>query len=260
MYEWGLGRCKNIQEAVNILLIEVTSANIAEVVPVNVNKNVSFIIDTLEIDNIEDLKCDELGSWVCMSVKSARFRKKSAKVRKVSEKKRNREDVFKVTSRYYSNGSLPSLKRIIVTGLDFNQQSYQYAFVQYIFTEGEQTVKGKLHGNSKGTSRPYKRTMKSTVMKIKTEVEKVDPRKVIHLLVEDRSVIDSLRSSGELPRDRKQVYNAVQSLSRPDHMRDSLRVLMEKCKEEMVNKNTAFIRSLQITPEPIIFMATKRQW
>ena len=195
MYEWGLGRCKNIQEAANILLIEVTSANIAEVVPVNVNKNVSFIIDTLEIDNIEDLKCDELGSWVCMGVKSARFRKKSAKVRKVSEKKRNREDVFKVTSRYYSNGSLPSLKRIIVTGLDFNQQSYRYAFVQYIFTEGEQTVKGKLHGNSKGTSRPYKRTMKSTVMKIKTEVEKVDPRKVIHLLVEDRSVIDSFQGT-----------------------------------------------------------------
>ena len=34
---------------------------------------------------------------------------------------------------------------------------------------------------------------------------------------------------------------------------------MEKCKEEMVNGNTAFIWSIQITPEPIVFMATKRQ-
>jgi len=71
VYEWGLGRCKNVQEAANILLIEATSANVAKVVPVNVNKNVSFIIDTSEIDNIEDLKCDELGSWVCVGVKSA---------------------------------------------------------------------------------------------------------------------------------------------------------------------------------------------
>ena len=34
-------------------------------------------------------------------------------VKKVSEKKCHKEDVFKLTRRYYSNGSLPSLKRII---------------------------------------------------------------------------------------------------------------------------------------------------
>lgn len=259
MYEWGLGRCKNLQEAANILLIEASSANVAEVVPTNINKSVSFIIDTSAIDHIDDLKCDEMGSWVCVGVKTAYFRKKSAKVKKVSERKCQREDVFKLTRRYYSNDSLPSLKRIIVSGLDHKQQNYRYALVQYVFTKGEQTVRGKPHGNSKRSSRPYKRTMKSTMVKIKSEVEKVDPRKVIHSIVKDRGGVDSLRTSGELPRDRKQIYNVVQTLSGPEGVQDSLEVLMEKCKEEMVYENTPFIRSVQITPEPIIFMATKRQ-
>lgn len=79
-------------------------------------------------------------------------------------------------------------------------------------------MKGKPHGNSKRSSGPYRRTMKSTMTKIKTEVEKVDPRKVIHSLVKDRGGIDSLRSSGELPRDRKQVYNVVQTLSGPERV------------------------------------------
>jgi len=87
VHEWGLGRCKNVQEAANILLIEAPSANVSRVVPVNINKNVSFIIDTSAIDHIDDLKCDEMGSWDCVGVKSAHFRKKSAKVKKVAEKK-----------------------------------------------------------------------------------------------------------------------------------------------------------------------------
>ena len=77
--------------------------------------------------------------------------------------------------------------------------------------------------------------------------------------LEDRGGIDNIRSSGELPRVRKQVYNAVQTLSQPERVEDSLQFLMEKCKEEMTNENTTFIRSVQITPEPIIFMATKWQ-
>ena len=183
-----------------------------------------------------------MGSWVYVGVKNAYFRKKSAKVKKVSKRKCRREDVLKLTRRYYSNDSFPSLKRIIVSGLDHKQQSYRYALVQYVFTKGEQTVRGKPHGNSKTSSRLYKRTMKSTIVKIKTEVEKVDPRKVIHSIVKDRGRIDSLRTSGELPRDRKQIYNVVQTLSGPERVRDSLEVLMEKCKEEIINDYTAFIR------------------
>ena len=37
VYEWGLLRCKNVQEAANILLIEAPTANVARVFPVNIN-------------------------------------------------------------------------------------------------------------------------------------------------------------------------------------------------------------------------------
>ena len=144
--------------------------------------------------------------------------------------------------------------------MNHEKQNQRCALVQYIFTKGEQKVVRRPHGNSKQNQRPYKRTMKSTIEKIKTEVQKSDPRKVVsHSLVQGHGGIDNIRSSGELPRDRKQVYNAVQTLNKTDRVEDSLQFLMEKCKEEMEDEKTAFIRSVQITTEPIIFMATKRQ-
>lgn len=44
MYEWVLLRCKNVQQAANIILIEAPTANVARVVPVNINKNALFIL------------------------------------------------------------------------------------------------------------------------------------------------------------------------------------------------------------------------
>lgn len=45
--------------------------------------------------------------------------------------------------------------------------------------------------------------MKSIMVKIKLEVEKVDFRKVIYSIVKDRGGVDSFRIFGELLRDRK---------------------------------------------------------
>ena len=49
----------------------------------------------------------------------------------------------------------------------------------------------------------------------------------------------------------------VQTLSGPERVQDSLEALLEKCKEEMVNENTAFIRSVQITPRTNYFFGDK---
>ena len=117
----------------------------------------------------------------------------------------------------------------------------------------------KSHGNSKQNERPYKHTMKSTMHKKKAELHKSDPRKVVHSFINDRGGIDQVRSSGELSRDPKQVYNAVQSMNKSERVEDPLQSFMEKCKEEMLNESTAFIRSAQITPELIVFMAMNRQ-
>ena len=62
---------------------------------------------------MDDLKCDEMGCCECVGVRNGHFKRKSSKAKKVSERKCHREDVFKSTRRYYSNESLPSLKKIV---------------------------------------------------------------------------------------------------------------------------------------------------
>lgn len=86
------------QEAANIILIEAPTAN-------------------------DDLKCDEMGCCECVGVRNGHFKRKSSKAKKVSERKCHREDVFKLTRRYYSNESLPSLKKITKT----EKNSWQHA-------------------------------------------------------------------------------------------------------------------------------------
>lgn len=55
------------------------------------------------------------------------------------------------------------LMRIIVTGLGHKRQSYRKGLIQCVFTEGEQAVIDKQHGNSKRRSRPYKQKNKKSI-------------------------------------------------------------------------------------------------
>ena len=67
-------------------------------------------------------------------------------------------------------------------------------------------------------------------------------------LIADLTIINILRSGSEIPRNRKQVYNVIQSVSKSETISDPLQYL--KCKEEIQDENTALIRSVQVTPEP----------
>ena len=109
------------------------------------------------------------------------------------------------------------------------------------------------HGNKKAKNKPYMRTKKSTLSKIKKELNTSEPRKIMHSVVEDLGGIEKVRSGSDIPRNRKQVYNAVQSISKPDRISDPLAFLMQKCKEELQDEKTALIRFVQIMPEPIFF-------
>ncbi|KXJ06100.1 hypothetical protein AC249_AIPGENE22963, partial [Exaiptasia diaphana] len=262
VYEWGLTRNKGMEEIAKLLLLEledIASISVASGVPTNVNRNTAFVIDTSHLDNIDDLKCDELGSWTATGVKTVTFKKKHNKVLKTNAQPKNNR--YKFTRRYFMNDSLKSLKKAITTAEDCKKNvPHRFAFVQYIFAEGEQTVNVLPHGNSRKSNKPYKRTMKSTLEKIKDDVQKcVDPRKVIHNIIKSKGGIEQLRSGGELPRNRKQVYNAVQAATRDNKIPDPLEYLMKKSKEELMDENTAFIRTVQSTPEPLIFLSTKHQ-
>ena len=118
------------------------------------------------------------------------------------------------------------------------------------------------HGNKKAnnnSNKSYIRAKKSTLDKIKKELISNEPKKIVHSVIEDLGGIEKVRSGSDIPRNRKQVYNAVQSISRPGRISDPLAFLMQKCKEEFQDEKTALIRSVQVIPEPIIFLATQQQ-
>ena len=94
---------------------------------------------------------------------------------------------------------------------------------------------------------------------IRKELTSCDPRKIPHSTIERFGGIERVKSGSDIPRDRKQVYNVVQFISKSDKIPDPLAYLMQKCKEELHNENVALIRSVQLTPEPIIFLVTKQQ-
>ena len=264
MHEWGLVKGKKISEIAKILLNQSRNdTNVATAIPTDVSKNTTFLIDTSYVHHLEDLRCDDLGVWHCTGVKTEFFKRKRTSVKRVNAKKGKTPDVFKITRRFYYNDNVNSLKKSIATAVDANQDCCGYTFVQYIFTDGEQKVCTRPHGRAKASNpasnKPYMRTKKSTISKIKKELNTNEPRKIVHSVIEDLGGIEKVRSGSDIPRNRKQVYNAVQSISRPDRISDPLAFLMQKCKEELRDEKSALIRCVQVTPEPIIFLATEQQ-
>ena len=83
------------------------------------------------------------------------------------------------------------------------------ALVAYTFTKGsEHEVMIRPHGNSK-SGQPYQRTMPSTLQLLK-EAEYKPAKAVVLAISRKQGGILGVRSSGELPRDQKQVYNVRQ--------------------------------------------------
>ena len=138
--------------------------------------------------------------------------------------------------------------------------------MQYIFGDGEQVVKVKCHGNSKGVgSRSFKRTMKSNRDSVKDKLKGLPPRQVVHAIVDQKGRIMKIESAGDIPRNRTQVYNLNRELKRqnvdsPITTGDPLLQVLVKAKEEQQGrKEDMLIREIPLFPEPIIFLATEQQ-
>ena len=259
VYEWGLVKGGKMHEIAEILLNKAKHTQVGTDVPNNVNRNTSFIVDTSCIGNIDDLKCDDLGIWHCTGVKTDFFRESGKKVKKVRSDKQAKVGVYKFTRRYYYNDNVNSLKKTMTIAADSNQVCYRYAFLQYMFTQGEQSVTARPHARNKINNKPYKRTKRSTLDKIKKDIHKHDSRKIVHNIIDERGGIEKVRLGSEIPRNRKQLYNVIQSVSKSEKISDPLQYLMQKCKEEIQDENTALIRSVQVIPEPIVFLSTKQE-
>ena len=260
----------NTDDAADILLKPFADRTLlATRVPTNISKNTVFVVDTSNLSNVADLKCDDLGAWLCTGSKKYLYSKDDSGM---CHKLEEQDDcppnhvLYIVQRQFFTNKSLASLRKSIITARQATSTSPQdVAVIQYIFTDGEQEVIVNSHGNSKATgSRAFKRTMQSTRDFVREKLKELPPRQVIPSVVQERGGIMKVESAGEFPRNRAQVYNINKQAKRQKvgtvFTGDPLLQLLTKAKEEQQGPvEDIFIREIPLFPEPIVFLATEQQ-
>jgi hypothetical protein len=276
VYKWGLMKGMCTDKVVEIILKgSVNRDLVATRVPTNVENNTVFIIDTTKLSDKDDIKCDDLGAWLCTRSKKFVYTlDATGSVGKEDEVVQDRSSdeyvrVYNVQRQFYSNKSMPSLKKTIITARDaVSTVSRDLAFIKYVFTDGEQEVVVKCHGNSKKQRcSAYKRTKPSTMNMIKQTLTKLPARETVHKIINEKGDIMKIESSGELPRDRTQVYNIAKGMKTDTTLPSIpysdplLQVLVKaKAKEEQQGRTEdILIRELPLFPEPTVFLATQQQ-
>ena len=272
VYMWGLTKGINTDDAADILLKPFADRTLMVTrVPTNFSKNTVFVVDTSNLSNVADLKCNDLGAWLCHtgSKKYLYSTDDSGMCYKLEEQDDYPPNhmLYIVQRQFFTNKSLTSLRKSIITARQPTSTSPRdLAVIQYIFTDGEQEVSVNSHGNSKGTgSRAYKRTMESTREFVREKLKELPPRKVIPSVVQERGGIMKVESAGEFPRNRVQVYNISKQAKRQKvngtvSTGDPLLQVLAKAKEEQQGPmEDLFIREIPLFPEPIVFLATEKQ-
>ena len=108
-------------------------------VPTSVKNNTVFIVDTTKLADKEDIKCDDLGAWICTGSKkfiyivdeTGGFQKEHEEV----QDKFYDESVraYSVQCLFYSNKSMPSLRKTVITACDvISTVPRDLAFIQYV--------------------------------------------------------------------------------------------------------------------------------
>jgi hypothetical protein len=226
---------------------------------VAIQNNVTFVVDLDALDDPEDLMSDDLGAW-----EQTKTRTKSYKVtfkngspnsaRKVND---GSEGSFQVFRRSYVNRSDRSLRKTIVNIVSPDGGNFNLVYVKYVFQGEEHKIKVNPHGNTKSTSTiPYLRTYKSTVKKIKEEIESSRAsciKRAVHKVEEAVGGLQFCRSAGAIPRNEKQASYIKASVH--PKVQDPILQITQKMKLESAGEEK-FIRSYSLdddSPKVILF-------
>ena len=158
-----------------------------------------------------------------------------------------------------------TIMHIIVFLPDCKGTLQPLAFIQYGFDRKEHAIDIKPHGNSK-KQLSFKRTKPSTLKLVKKAVkENKRPLRVLREVENIQGGVMSAKSGCDLPRNRRQVYNAKQAnkvggetLCSSIPRQDTLAEVMQMCKDTS-SSTDAFIRSVEAAPEPMCVLATSQQ-
>eukprot|EP00112_Aurelia_sp_Birch-Aquarium-sp1_P008983 Seg2006.2 transcript_id=Seg2006.2/GoldUCD/mRNA.D3Y31 product="hypothetical protein" protein_id=Seg2006.2/GoldUCD/D3Y31 len=198
-------------------------------VPQNVYQDAVFVVD-LEKVQLSDLTTDGV-IWckhtspmetlaveiVDRTVKKCRILPKGGTTT-LTEK----EEKFVMRRQYsqsWSSSRTVQLNRIISKFFAKDETPAKYAMVQYKL-DGEsngqsaQQAFQKSHGNSK-TGEPYIPTFKSVLRNIKEQAPSTRPKQIINRIIKDAGGVFEMESASSVPRNRRQVYNAIKGIDRP---------------------------------------------
>ena len=249
---------------------KIDQSKIAQKVPTNISKNTVFILDTTKLLHGEDMRCDDMGAWLCTGSKRFDYSvDNEGKINRETElANQSQEKPYQLNRQFFKNKSAPSVRKIIATVYNkISQMAKDLTFIQYIFEEGEEEIVVKPHGNAKTKdygSSGYKRTMKSTKDLITQKLTVLPPRKTTDQIIKERGGIMKIKHAGEFPRNRTQVYNINRKLKGKEETTlpsdDPLLQVITKAKEEQRGRiENALIREIPLFPEPIVFLASEQQ-
>ena len=268
VYRWGLLNGLATDDVAAILLKEqIHLTKIATRVPTCISKNTAFVVDSTKLLNGEDIRCDDMGSWIYTGSKTfSYYLDEDGKVHRDSENHKE----YQLSRQFFKNKSLPSLRKVIITAQNvISKIANDLCFIQYIFSDGEQNVVVQAHGNQKKLDstivRGCRRTMKSTKDLIEEKLTVVPLREAAQEVIKERGGIMKINNAGEFPRNRSQVYNINKKTKSKKsgvdftHNDPLLRIITKAREEQMGRAENIFIREVPLFPEPIVFLASDQQ-
>ena len=105
------------------------------------------------------------------------------------------------------------------------------------------------HGNA-SSSQPYLRTSTSTLRTIKSKLKSTSPKETLEVVSRDKGGEFLAKSTGDLPRNRQQIYN----MNKHQKSQDPLYSLILEI-QYLGGDEDQFIRKLKLAPEPSMILA-----
>ena len=122
------------EELVRILLEDHETERLCISQPINIQNNVTFLIDNAKIKNLDDIKCDDMGSWKRTGTPKNLFsvyRNKDGSFKRIKHVTRVETSATELDSKmyilkrtYYVNNSSDDLRKIISTLQGMARVSY----------------------------------------------------------------------------------------------------------------------------------------
>ncbi len=208
-------RALHLSEIVDICISEnVSPSEVCKQVPSRVMEDVVFVVDSKKVD-MHDMTTDDHGIYGKHSSPSQKFWVLFSEKDKVSSIQTNvheePEGEEYLLRRYYSWHQTKGIKRTVMK-VQKQGETMQYVIIQYRVSKD--IVKPTCSSDTGfGRSETYIRTKPSVLQKVK-HLSHESPKVIIATLSKEAGGPIHAKSASAIPRDRRQIYNALAKVDR----------------------------------------------